>query len=693
MRTVRIASLVPLAAVLLTTVACEEGPASPPPRAPEPAKPPIAKPEPVTPPAKNAAPPEKLAADTPRTTVRGATFVAPARWSIHVAGTATILEAPEGDSWIALVDVDAKDADAAIAAAWAMYRADGHPKATWPLKTSTAKADKDGWKDQRVYDYQTSPDEKRDVGAGAMRSDTGWTVWISDVSDATGEKRLAEVATIFGRLLPKGHSRETFAGRKANVLDDKRVKELGAFVERAQKLLGVPGVSIALVQNGKTVFAGGFGVREQGKPAKAGADTLYMIASNTKAMTTLMLAKLVDEKKLAWDTPVKTLLPEFKLGDAATTERVLVKHLVCACTGLPRQDLEWLFEFKGSTPSSTLATLGTMQPTSKFGEIFQYSNPLASAGGYVGGHVVAPKQELGAAYDEAMRTRVFEPLGMRSTTFDFKKALAGDHATPHSTDVDDKTALAVMDVNYAVVPLRPAGGAWSSVNDVSKYVTMELAKGTLPDGKRYVSESVLLERRAPQVTIGKDETYGMGLEIDTTYGIPVVHHGGSLIGFKSDMMWLPDHGVGAVVLTNADPGRFIVSRFRRKLLEVLFDGNAEADADIEARAKAMHERIAAERKLLTIPASREEAAKLATKYSNPALGEIKVAKNGDTTVFDFGEWKSAMASRKNPDGSTSFVTIVPGMDDFVFVPGTSNGKRTLVVRDAQHEYAFTEQSP
>ena len=87
------------------------------------------------------------------------------------------------------------------------------------------------------------------------------------------------------------------------------------------------------MQDGKVIFAGGFGVRELGGTATPDGDTLFMIASNTKALTTLMLAKLVDEGKITWDTPVTTLLPSFKLGDADTTRRVLVKNLICACTG------------------------------------------------------------------------------------------------------------------------------------------------------------------------------------------------------------------------------------------------------------------------------------------------------------------------------------------------------------------------
>src|SRR5689334_23555609 len=118
-----------------------------------------------------------------------------------------------------------------------------------------------------------------------------------------------------------------------------------------------------------------------------------------------------------------------------------------------------------------------------------------------------------------------------------------------------------------------------------KYVSLELAEGKLPDGTTYIYKEPLLERRAPQVYIGKDVSYGMGLMVDTTYGIPVVHHGGDLIGFHSDMIWLPQLNVGAVILTNGDLGSAIRSRFSRKLLEVLFDGHPEADALLASDAK------------------------------------------------------------------------------------------------------------
>jgi CubicO group peptidase (beta-lactamase class C family) len=628
---------------------------------------------------------ERLAADTPKTTVFGNAFVAPKDWSIRVNGPATILTAPEGGSWVALVDVQATGPDEALAAAWRAYK----PDAKWPIKVTYDLSDQDGWSRRRVYEYRTSPNEKRGVAALVSYSGSNWNVVIEDLADAVAEKRGAQVALVFGRLLPKGYSRESFAGKRANTLDQARIAELVQFIESGQKVSGVPGVAFGVVQDGKIVFADGFGTKELGTSEKPDADTLFMVASNTKAMTTLLLAKLVDEHRMSWQTPVTTLLPSFRLGDTATTRSVLVKHLICACTGMPRQDLEWIFEYGNITPGSSLSLLGSMQPTSKFGELFQYSNLMAAAAGYTGAYVLYPQMELGAAYDRAMQSYVFDPLQMNATTFDFKRALAGNHASAHSPDVDGKSAKALAAINDAVIPLRPAGGAWSSVHDMLKYVSMELAEGRLPDGKTYISKEPLLERRAPQVYIGKDVSYGMGLEVDTTYGVPVVHHGGDLVGYHSDMMWLPQQNVGAVILTDGDPGWLLRNHIRRKLLEVLFDGRHEADAQLNADSKSFYASLAADRRLFTIPADKNEARTLATHYANSSLGEIGVSTLGDSTIFDFGEWKSEVASRKNPDGTISFITIVPGASGFEFTVG-SGSKKTLTIRDAQHEYVFEE---
>jgi CubicO group peptidase (beta-lactamase class C family) len=629
---------------------------------------------------------EVMAKDTPRTTASGNGFVAPAGWTVWVAGTATILEAPEGDSRVALVDVKANDADAALALGWAAYK----PDKKWAVENASEIPDHDGWSKAKQYSYQTSPNEQRIVAAAAMFANESWTVIILDVAQATAEKRGGQLGVIFDRLLPKGGAIESFAGKKAHPLDAERIAKLTKFVEDAMQLLGTEGVAVGLVENGKTVFAGGFGRRQIGKPAKIDANTKFMIGSNTKALTTLMLGKLVDEKKLTWESTAASLLPSFKLGDADTTSKVQVKHLICACTGMPRQDLQWILEFKDLKPAGVMTVLGETQPTSKFGELFQYSNLMAAAAGYIGGHVAYPALELGAAYDKAMQTRVFGPLGMKSTSLDHKGAQAGNFALPQATDLDGNPTAGPHAMNASVIGVRPAGAAWSTVNDMLAYIKMELAEGKLPNGKPYISKESLLARRAPQVRIGNDATYGMGLGVTTSNGTPIVGHTGGIFGFQSNMMWLPEHGIGAVILTNSDRGAVIHALFQRKLLEVLFDGKPEADANLAANQKQFVEGIAIQRKQLVVPADATEAGKLAGHYTSASAGTIDVVRKGAAIWFDFGEFKSEVASKKNPDGSISFVTILPGFIGLELVAGGGSGKRTLTLREAQHAYVFTE---
>jgi CubicO group peptidase (beta-lactamase class C family) len=617
----------------------------------------------------------------------GSTFKAARSWTVRPMSQGQVLTAPEGDATIAIVDAAGADADAATANAWRALQTG----AVRPLRVVTPQAPRNGWEERRVATYESSPNERMTVLAFAWRAGAHWVVTIVQASDPTYEKRGAQVGLVLGSLRPPGYERETFAGKTARPLDAARIEEMRAFVERGMQQLGVPGVGWSLIDHGQVVFEGGSGVRELGRPDKVDADTLFIAASNTKALTTLLIAELVDAGKLRWDEPVTQAYPAFKLGSAETTRQVLVKHLICACTGVPRQDMEALFEFKDATPASSMTLLGTMQPTSAFGEVFQYSNLMAAAAGYVGASLVAPGVELGRAYDEAMRDKVFGPLGMTRTTFDFKRALATNHASPHGEDVDGKIAVSAMDLNYSFVPVRPAGGVWTSSHDLSRYVQMELADGKLADGRTLVSKANLLARRAPQISVGEDIDYGMGLFVDTHWGVPIVSHGGDLAGYHSNMMWLPEHGVGATILTNSDPGYALRAPFMRKLVELLFDAKPEAEAMLTAAVAQKKATRAAERARLVVPADPAEAAKLAGRYRNAALGTIDVRRKADGTLsFDFGEWSSDVASRKNDDGTLSYITISPSTEGFEFVVAGQDGKRSLMMRDSQHEYLFVE---
>ncbi len=630
---------------------------------------------------------ETRSADIPMTTADGNRFVLPAGWSKALMGQSFVLTPPEGGSHIVLIDVTANDADAALAKAWASY----DPRASWPLKLAGDRPPRDGWEQNRFYEYETTINDKRNVFARTLRRGERWTVMIHDVDHATGGKRVAQIERLLGSLMAKGYTRKSFAGKAANKLDEVRIQALKEFVETARQEYNVPGLALGIVQDGKVVFTGGFGVREHGKPEKVDADTLFLSASVTKPLTTLMLAKLVDAGKFNWNTPVIEVLPTFKLGDAEATRQLQIKHLVCACTGLPRRDMEGIFASEGSTPASVMRTLATMKPNSKIGELYQYSNILAAAGGFVGGHALYPSKELGTAYDYAMQTLVFDPLDMTRTTFDFSRAQQGNYAAPHDQDIDGRTVRASMDFNYVGIPMRPDGGAWSNINDLLRYLQMELNGGLLADGQRYINRSTLLARREQQVARGgENQGYGMGLKIDRNKGTPVVWHGGSTAGYQAEILWLPEHDIGTVLLVNANAGAYIRGAFQQRLMELLFDEEPQAIKNMTAQAKRMKENSEAERKSLTLPANLALINSLALHYRSPELGSINVVRKGSAIWLDFGDWETEVATRREDDGTSILVSISPGVRGSHFIVANNSGLRSLLLRDDQHEYVFNE---
>ncbi len=626
-------------------------------------------------------------ADTPGKTTAGIAYVQPKDWSVTVRGPVTVFAAPEGDLDIAVVDVGAAaDAPAAAAKAWSLYK----PDAKRVVRVTVPGTRSDGWDERVSFAYETSPSERATVSATAMRREGGWTVVISNGAESTANKRSAASGALAQSLRPAGYTPETFAGKTAHRLTPERIQALRDFVAQSARELQVPGVGLAFIDQGKVVWQGGVGVRELGHPEPVDANTKFMIASNTKGMATLLLSVLADEGKLRWDQKVTDLYPSFRLGNDATTQSVLVRHLVCACTGLPRKDYAFILANAGAPASDTFTQLAVTQPTSKFGELFQYNNLMASAAGYLGGALAYPKMELGAAFDKAMQTRIFGPLGMKNTTFDLKIGESGDWARPHSIGLDGKLVEISNGFNHLITPHRPAGGAWSTPADMARYAQLELSKGVTPEGKRIVSEANIVERRKRGVPIGENGWYGMGLMERIVSGVPVVTHGGTLQGYHSTFFVLPEAGIGAVILTNSDPGASLIAPFMRRVLEVAYDGKPEAVQDVAAASARLKAGVEARRARLTIPGDPAVFAGLAKSYRSADGSMITLSDRDGGKWIKAGFIEGPVATRKNADGTVSLVSSGPGSIGVDALIGNRDGKRTLSIRDSQHEYFYTE---
>src|SRR5476649_2959700 len=219
----------------------------------------------------------KLAADHLLRTAGGTTLTAPRDWSVWRDGPLLLLDAPEADSHLAILDVQASDADDAIRQAWTRYR----PSDRHTYKLLTERATHEGWEQRKVADYDTPPNERSTIEAVASRHGDHWNVILLDASEQTAAKRGAALAP--------------------HLLTPERIELLRAFLADAMTQLAIPGAGFALMDHNRVVYEGGVGVREQGKPDPVDADTLFMAASNAKGMSTLLLAMLVDDGKLRWD--------------------------------------------------------------------------------------------------------------------------------------------------------------------------------------------------------------------------------------------------------------------------------------------------------------------------------------------------------------------------------------------------------
>jgi CubicO group peptidase (beta-lactamase class C family) len=206
--------------------------------------------------------------------------------------------------------------------------------------------------------------------------------------------------------------------------------------------------------------------------------------------------------------------------------------------------------------------------------------------------------------------------------------------------------------------MNPGGGAWSTVHDLSQVLLMELAKGRTPEGKQVVSEQNLLARREPQARAGEKVSYGLALGVEKYREVRVLGHGGALSGFTSYMFFLPDHDVGAVMLTNiGSPNPFVHGQFQRKLFELLFDGRDEARADLDMALKEMQAWRKEMNTRLDPSAGKAFFQPFVGRYQHPLYGQIKIsfdAKKG--AWLQTGQWRSRLGKKTEEDGTEKLVT-------------------------------------
>ena len=333
-------------------------------------------------------------------------------------------------------------------------------------------------------------------------------------------------------------------------------QDIDRLAARIQQQFAVPGMAVAIVKDGKVLFAKGYGVREAGKPDKVDAKTLFGIGSNTKAFTVAALAMLVDEGKLSWDDKVIDRLPNFRLYDPYVTRELTIRDLLThrSGLGLGSGDL-MLFPPSDFTRAEIIHNLRYMPPASSFRSKFAYDNLLY----IVAGELVLAK--TGMSWETFVQTKILDRLGTGCAATVSLVPAHANMAVPHVM-VGDKLTVVTPDPSTAY---DPAGSIQCNAEGMAAWMALQLADGRLKDGSQLFSAAQHKEMWTPQTILAPlpesaaltrthFRDYGLAWFIEDYEGAQRVWHTGGLVGMVSAVSLLPEQGVGIVVLSNQESG-------------------------------------------------------------------------------------------------------------------------------------------
>jgi CubicO group peptidase (beta-lactamase class C family) len=608
----------------------------------------------------------------------------PGGWSVIRDGDLLVVACPEKDLQLAfLARALSERMEELAGAAWREVE----PGFNVPVRQQVEMPTPGGWKNTVQILYNTPGNEDRLAIALIRTLGNRAYITLIDGTKAGFSRRSAQMMEITNAWKPEGWREPSLAGIAPRQIGDDETRAMSSFVAAAREKLDIPGVAVAIVQDGRTVYAEGFGVKRAGSPEPVTPTTRFMIGSSTKPLTTLMMARLVDLGRFAWTTKVTEVLPEFALADADVTQRLEMRHTVCACTGMPRRDLDLIFRFRGVRPEDRIAAMKQMVPTTGLGETFQYSNYLVAAGGFAAAHSFAPDASLADAYDRAMRQLLFDPLKMGQTSvFHIDSP---DDAAPHGVDRDGNTVPIDPVLEHFVDSTAPSGAVWSTVLDLAKYVRCELRQGLNDADERVVSQDNLMARRRSAIKIDDKNSYGLGLMLTDQQGLAEVSHDGNTLGFSAGMQFFPEHGIGLVVLTNMRAANLFLLTIHQRLLELLFGASSKAEAMVEGAATALKKSQERTRqRVRTNGASTAWLEAYVGRFACDELGPAEIRRNGDNFQIKFESWSSDLGVEEQSRDSRQIVlTSAPWAGSVRFQ--LSDNTDALILDGGQTRYKFS----
>jgi len=486
--------------------------------------------------------------------------------------------------------------------------------------------------------------------------------------------RLSAIALLFS---------SGFVGAAAPQWDEDAAKKT---IEAARAAWHVPGLAVVIVKDGKIVHSAGYGIKSVGQNDPVTTDTLFPLASCTKAFTATLLASLVESGDLGWDDPVRKHLPTFRLSDPNADKLVALRDLLTHRTGLGGHDLLW---YRAPWDADEVLRRTAKLPlTTPFRGGYQYSSlPFTAAG-------KAIENRTGKSYAELVSKRLTGPLGMKSVTFTSAEAEKyPDRAAGHELRAGKVVAMAAYDAREA----DGAGSMSASIRDLGAWVQFHLGEGKFA-GKPIVAAKALAETKQPHTPMRKagliadiypdshQISYAMGWVVYDHRGELVVAHGGVIDGFRVQITLLPEKNLGFAMLNNLHETKLNIALTNALIDRILGLEPKDWTAYYQALDKAE-----AEGKV-TSKAKRDRARNADTphaeldahvgEYEHPAYGVGKVKSDAGKLVW---EWSSFRVPLEHWQGE-QFRATAGYFDDEIFEFAT--GKDGAVLSLSQRGVAF-----
>jgi CubicO group peptidase (beta-lactamase class C family) len=466
---------------------------------------------------------------------------------------------------------------------------------------------------------------------------------MTTISVRATSRRLAAASLLFFTL--------AWSAAPQDINVTQKLEGFDAYMAKTLKDWNAPGAGVGIVVNDKLVFAKGYGFRDYEKKLPFTAATMSPIASNTKLFTAVAAGMLVEEGKLTWDKPVRESVPSIRFYNDQLNNTVTLRDMLSHRTGITRHDTIW---YKSDfTRKQLFEKLVYLEPQEPMRTTFLYNNLMFAAAGYL------IELQSGKTWEQFVRERIFDPLGMRSTSYSIADMLKRPEFGVGFTERRDSFELYRIPYYEDISGVAPCGAIVSNIEDMSHWLIALMNDGKY-DGKQVLPAEVLKATLQPAIALPNtaletrgwsevlNAAYGMGRQTVSYRGHLLTLHGGDLPGFHTQVSFMPRDHIGVIIFEIGNHSQPLYNILTYNVYERLLGMDQtpwserqlairlkNKKAGTESRAKAGEGRV-------TNTEPSHPLAGYTGAYENPAYGVMNIGLKENQLVFDFHKMRLPM---------------------------------------------------